>query len=196
MKGKLLALHRVRGEPAEMSDAALVAACAAGDTAALGALFDRHRAMVHRFLTRLAGADRDTDDLVQETFLQVHRSAARFGGRASVKTWLLGIAVNVSRRHRRTEGRRRTATSDLGRQPQRPSSAPDEATHNRQLVAHLLGALAALPPELREAFVMCDLEEVPGAEAAAVLGIRPGTLWWRLSEARRALREALDGMAP
>ena len=92
MKGKLLALRRVAGDPAEMSDVALLAACAVGDSAALGALFDRHRSAVQRFLARLAD-QRDTDDLVQETFLQVNRSADRFRGRSSVKTWILGIAV-------------------------------------------------------------------------------------------------------
>ena len=53
-----------------------------------------------------------------------------------------------------------------------------------------------LAPDLREVFVMCDLEEVPGAEAATALGLREGTLWWRLSEARKALRKALEGMTP
>lgn len=197
MKGKLLALHRIAGEPAAMSDVALLAACAVGDSAALGTLFDRHRSMVHRFLARLAGADqRNTDDLVQETFLQVHRSASQFGGRAGVRTWMLGIAVNVSRRHRRTEARRRAACADFGREPQRAARTPDHVARTRQFAIHLQNALAALAPDLREVFVMCDLEEVPGAEAATALGLREGTLWWRLSEARKALRKALEGMTP
>jgi RNA polymerase sigma-70 factor (ECF subfamily) len=197
MKGKLIALRRVTGEPSEMSDVALLAACAVGETAALGALFDRHRTMVHRFLARLAGADqRNTDDLVQETFLQVNRSAARFRGRSAVRTWMLGIAVNVSRRHGRSEARRRAATTDFIGQPQRSPMTPDETARKRQFAQHLQRALAGLPQDLREAFVMCDLEEIAGAEAATALGIRQGTLWWRLSEARKALRTALEGMTP
>jgi RNA polymerase sigma-70 factor (ECF subfamily) len=197
MKGKLLALRRVSGEPSEMSDVALLAACAVGETAALGALFDRHRMMVHRFLARLAGADQgNTDDLVQETFLQVNRSAARFRGRSAVRTWMLGIAVNVSRRHARSETRRRTATTNFIGQPQRSPVTPDETARKRQFAQHLQRALAELPQDLREAFVMCDLEEIAGAEAATALGIRQGTLWWRLSEARKALRTALEGMTP
>ena len=73
---------------------------------------------------------------------------------------------------------------------------PDEATRKREFALHLQRALAELPRGLREAFVMCDLEEVPGVEAAAVLGVREGTLWWRLSEARKTLRAALEGMSP
>ena len=52
----------------------------------------------------------------------------------------------------------------------------------------------ALPHDLRAAFVLCDLEEMPGVEAARALDVRAGTLWRRLHEARRALRAALfDG---
>ncbi len=195
MKGKLLALRRVAGDPVEMSDTALLAACAVGDGAALGALFDRHRSAVQRFLARLAD-QRDTDDLVQETFLQVNRSADRFRGGSSVKTWILGIAVNVSRHHRRAEVRRNSATTTFIGQPQPSPITPDEATRKREFAMHLQRALVELPHDLRVAFVMCDLEEVPGVEAAAVLAVREGTLWWRLSEARKALRAALEGMSP
>lgn len=196
-KGRLLPLRRIAGEPSEMSDAALLAGCAVGDVSSLGALFDRHRAMVHRFLARLAGTDqRHTDDLVQETFLQAQRSASQYAARSSVKTWLLGIAVNLARHHARAEARRRTMTTAFTHQPQSIATMPDEAARKRQFHAHLYAALDRLPSALREAFVMCDLEEVPGSEAAAALGIREGTLWWRLSEARKALRAALEGMTP
>ena len=60
----------------------------------------------------------------------------------------------------------------------------------------LLVALDDLPHDLREAFVMCDLEEVAGVDVARALGVREGTLWRRLHEARRALRCALTEKAP
>jgi RNA polymerase sigma-70 factor (ECF subfamily) len=53
-------------------------------------------------------------------------------------------------------------------------------------------ALAELPFDLRSAFVLCDLEEMSGADAAAALDVRPGTLGRRLFEARRALRAAVE----
>ena len=197
MKGKLIALRRATGEPAQMSDVALVAACAVGEAGALGALFDRHRATVQRFLARLAGVDaRSADDLVQETFLQIYRSASRFGGRSSVRTWVLGIAVNVARHHTRAESRRRAATTNLVDLPRPTTTRPDDAAGHRQFVVRLERALAALSPELREVFALCDLEEISGAEAARALGLREGTLWWRLSAARKALRVALEEMSP
>jgi RNA polymerase sigma-70 factor (ECF subfamily) len=57
-------------------------------------------------------------------------------------------------------------------------------------------ALAKLPFDLRAAFVLCDLEEMSGADAAAALDVRPGTLGRRLFEARRALRAAVEKVRP
>jgi len=192
VKGKLLPLRRVAGDAAEMSDDALLAASAVGESAALGALFDRYHARIHRFLGRLSGTDRrDLDDLVQATFLEVRRSAARFGGRASVKTWIFGIAVNVVRHHVRGEMRRRAMNQRFAELPAGLAAAPDTDAEQRQLLARVAAALAELPHDLKVALVMCDLEDIPGAEAARVLGVREGTLWRRLHEARKRLRAAV-----
>src|SRR3954454_20691012 len=96
-----------RGGPApdDVSDEALVAACAAGDLSALGTLFDRFAGPVFGFLGRLRADPFDLEDLVQTTFLEVRRTARRY--RASVKTWILAIAANVARHHVRSEVRRR-----------------------------------------------------------------------------------------
>jgi DNA-directed RNA polymerase specialized sigma24 family protein len=57
-------------------------------------------------------------------------------------------------------------------------------------------ALERLSPEHRAAFLLCELEEVPGPEAASLLGVKVGTLWRRLSEARARLRAALGKEQP
>ena len=59
-------------------------------------------------------------------------------------------------------------------------------------MSRLRDALGELSHDLRAAYVLCDLEDVPGVEAARVLGVRAGTLWRRLHEARRALRDAIE----
>ena len=77
---------------------------------ALEELFHRHGPQVNRILGRLGHVDRrDLEDLVQVTFIEVHRSARRFGGRSAVGTWILSVALNVARHHARSESRRRTA---------------------------------------------------------------------------------------
>ncbi len=193
MGGKVIVLRRIRGVVEEMSDEAIVAACASGDTAALGVLFDRFHRDVLRFLSRLLGHDcLELDDLAQATFLEVWRSAARFGRRSSVKSWILAISHNLARHHVRGEVRRRTALSLLEKRPPSPERSQEETIGDQMLVERLGRALMTLDPDRRTAFVMCDLEEISGVDAATALGIRPGTLWRRLHEARKALRRALE----
>src|SRR5262245_36285719 len=106
MKGKLLSFPKTVDERRQLSDEALVAACATGDAVALEALFDRYCEAVYCFLDRMSGTDeRDLEDLVQLVFLEVQRAAASFRGGSKVKTWLFGIAVNVARNHVRSEVR-------------------------------------------------------------------------------------------
>jgi RNA polymerase sigma-70 factor (ECF subfamily) len=192
VSAKLFALRRKDGAVAELSDEALLAACGVGETAALAALFDRYRSHVRRFISRLAGSDaRDLDDLVQTTFLEIYRAARKFRGASTVRSWVFGIAVNVVRQHARGERRRKDAMQRLVSVPAATVRHADESTLGRQQLERLARALEELPDEQRVAFVMCDLEEIPGTEAAKTLGVRAGTLWRRLHQARMALRAAV-----
>lgn len=196
MMGRLLPLRRVQGVVAEMSDEAVLAACALDDAAALGALFDRYQQAVFRFLMRYLGpAHPDVDDLVQGTFIEVRRSAAAFRGKSSVRAWILGIAANLARHHLRGETRRRGMLQGVALCPPGALRRPDDDTERRQLLLRLHQAITELPPELRGPLVLCDMEELPGAEAARALGLREGTLWRRLYEARVALRDTMERSA-
>jgi RNA polymerase sigma factor (sigma-70 family) len=178
----------------ELSDEALVAACAAGDTAALAALFDRHHSMLFRFVSRIASAGAsDVEDLVQSTFLELWRSSCRFRQSGSARSWVLGIAANLVRHYVRGEVRRRSAMADLAGQPPGSGGRPDELAARHQMIDRLAAALDRLPHDLRVAFVLCDVEEVPGVEAARALGVRQGTMWRRLHDARKRLREMMAG---
>ncbi len=192
-RGQVLPLRRVDGTRDELSDEALIASCAVDDSAALGALFDRHHRHLHRFIRRATGVDEEAaEDLLQETFVEVWRSAARFKGNSKVKTWIFGIAANVIRHHRRSESRRSNAMSkfdDLPKAVRAP--CPEDIAAGRESLRRVQQALDRLSPERRIVFVMCDLEGIPGVEAARVLGVRPGTVWRRRHEARHALRDAL-----
>jgi len=182
---------------AERSDAELLSAFSRGDPQALGDLFDRHHAAVYRFLSRLSGSRApDLDDLVQMTFLEVARSSARFDGRAQFRTWLFGIAVNVARHEIRSRMRERRAFGDAG--GERPSEIPgldrpDVNAERREILARLERSIRELPDTLREIFVACEIEDLPGAEVARELGIPEGTLWRRLYDARKRIRAAVEG---
>lgn len=189
--GKLLPFRRVEGTVGELSDRALVAAVADGDRAALGALYDRFHRDVFRFVARLARTI-DADDFVQLVFLEAHRSAPRFRGDSAVKTWLFGIAANLVRQHFRGEQRKRSALDVLGGIPVAPATTASDALVHEQRRRWLAAAVESLTPALREAYVLCVIEEVPGKEAARALGIREASLWRRLSDARDALRAAIE----
>jgi RNA polymerase sigma-70 factor (ECF subfamily) len=194
---RVLPFRPVEGKPSEMSDEGLVKACAVGDGAALGALFDRHYESVRGFLARSSGTDdRDLDDLVQVTFAAVPRAARRFDSRAQVRTWLLGIATNVVRHHVRAEVRRKRLSGAVA-----ASSRPTCVDAGAELLEHeraqrLQQAILELPEKLREPFLLVYLEGIPGREVAELLGVREGTIWKRLHQGRARLREALTGVEP
>ncbi len=191
--GDVVPLRRIAGEVHELSDEALVFAAGAGDPAALGALFDRFAADVYRFVTRIAGRfAADVDDLVQATFLEVYRSSARFHRRSSVKTWMFGIAINIVRHHRRSEGRRSSTLERFASVADRASSArPDVLTERARQLEQLARALDGLDEPLRVAYVLCVIEEATARDAAVALGTTEGTIWRRVHEARGQLQVEL-----
>ena len=189
--GTLLPFRRLHGTAEELSDRALVSAVAERDQAALGALYDRFHRDVYRFIAHLIRGDSLVDDFVQNTFLEAHRSAPRFRGDSAVKTWLFGIAANLVRQHRRTEQRREKASVALASVPNTPVPSPSDALTIEQQRQFVAAAIDMLTPALREVYVLCVIEEMPGKEAAVALGIREASVWRRLTDTREALRTAL-----
>lgn len=193
--GTLLPFRRVSGSTEELSDSALVAGVAQGDQAALGALYDRFHRDVARFLGHLLRRDKSiVEDLLQMAFLEAYRSAPRFRGDSSVKTWLFGIAANLVRTHFRGEQRGRAAMSSLATIERDRPASPSQQMIEEQRRRWLAAAIDGLTPALREAYVLCAIEEIPGKDAAQALGITEGSLWRRLSDARTALRAAIEEM--
>jgi len=193
MTGKVAYLRTGAAERAGILDETLVMACARGDRAALAELFDRHHRAVYRFLSRICGADGpDLDDLVQIVFITLLDAADGFRGRSAVRSWILGIAANVAHRHFRSEARRRRTADALAEIPVTGPRQPDAEVETAGQLRKLAAALPSLPYDLRLAFVMCDVEGIPGVDAARSLGIPSGTLWRRLHEARKTLAAAVE----
>ena len=192
--GKVVLLRRLSGAAGELTDEALVAACAVNDGAALGALFDRYSRALYRFASRLLGTTNDVDveDVVSATFLEACRSAHAYRGGSSVRTWLFGIAVNVVRHQVRGDLRRRIFLREYEQIPvANDVDRPDDAAARHQLLTKVEATLRALPDHLRVAFLMCDVEEISCSEAARALGLRQGTVWKRVRRAREILGETL-----
>jgi RNA polymerase sigma-70 factor (ECF subfamily) len=182
-----------------LTDPELIAQIGQGRLEALGLLFERHEALVRRYLGRLGASASDADDLVQATFLEVMRAAPRFDGSHSARSWLLGIAGMMARRHRRSLRRaaaRIAAWASALRGDACPTQGPAEQVANDAALRALAAALDRLPQKKREVFVLVTLEGLSGQEAAAALDIPLKTVWTRLHHTRLALRAALTEVAP
>ena len=98
----------------------LVDAILAGERERFDELYARYRDRVFGFALRRVGSRADADDITQEVFLQVYRSISSYQGRASLATWIFGIAHNVTCRHYRSKGGPSVSleTCDVGEQMQ------------------------------------------------------------------------------
>jgi RNA polymerase sigma-70 factor (ECF subfamily) len=169
----------------------LARALAAGDEGALRVAYRDHAPAVRAFARRLVGDDDEAEDLVHEVFVRLPGAARRFRGDASLRTLLVSMAINHARQHVRAAIRRRAAMERLARE-QRVVPAPAVDPGERHALAQALTrALDALPLDQRVAFVLCEVEERPSAEAAALVGTRDGTMRARLMLAKKKLRGLL-----
>jgi RNA polymerase sigma-70 factor (ECF subfamily) len=185
----IVAPHAVYSESSSLS---LVARVCDGDSAALAELYDQHAAPLLAFARRLLGDHAAAEDLVHEVFIAAPAALARFQGQASVRTFLISIAVNHARHHLRAAGRRRAATERYAREPEPVLGGTPEEQLGRQSLAHALSsALDVLPLDQRVAFVLCEVEERTSREAAEIVGAPEATLRTRLFHAKRKLRDEL-----
>ncbi|NES16848.1 MULTISPECIES: sigma-70 family RNA polymerase sigma factor [Micromonospora] len=165
-------------------------AAGTGDRAAQAAFVRSTQAEVWRFTAALVDPD-SADDLTQETYLRAFRALPGFEGRASARTWLLGIARRACADHLRTVVRRRRLDERLAAHAATERPYPDPAG---QLGATDL--VRRLPSERRGAFVLTQLLGLSYAEAAEVEGVPVGTIRSRVARARGDLVDAVgDALA-
>lgn len=160
-----------------------------------------HRAVADRlyaFLLRMSRSRATADDLLQETFLRMHRARGSFEVGARVLPWCYAIARNVCIDHARSRAVRKESPNDPDDAPEPPSPDPDgEAVAiGKELAARVERALAKLPPNQREAFILIRYEGMSVHDAAMVLGATEGAVKLRAFHAYEALRAALGDQAP
>jgi RNA polymerase sigma-70 factor (ECF subfamily) len=164
------------------TDDDLMAACAAGNRDAFAELYRRRRPDVYRFAVHMTGSRAAAEDIVQDVFLAVMRDGSRYrAGASGFVPWLLGIARNLCRRRATQRGMR-----PLDEVDERAVESEDLVARDEEL-ARLRAGLAALPARYREVVVLCDLEELPYAAAAKVMGCAVGTVRSRLHRGRARL---------
>jgi len=180
----------VERERALQSD--LVARLTLGDRTAIAELYDAHHAAVRAFAKRLVGEVAAAEDLVHEVFVALPQAVRGYRGEASLRTFLIAVAVNHARHHVRAAARRRYAMERYEREPPRGSSDPEQATGRRELALALERCLDALPLDQRVAFVLCEVEERTSSEVAQIVGAPEGTVRTRLFHAKKKLRALLE----
>ncbi|MEV5705151.1 RNA polymerase sigma factor [Actinoallomurus sp. NPDC052274] len=161
-------------------------------------VFDAYFAEIHRYAAKRLGPDAAAD-VAAQTFLEAFRHRRRYDPiRASVRTWLYGIATKVVGRHQRTETRALRARARLGpgRDAEEHTERVDTRVSAQGLRGELAGAIAALPHGQRDVLLLVALADLSHEEVAAALGISYGTVGSRLNRARTKLRKALGGTNP
>jgi RNA polymerase sigma-70 factor, ECF subfamily len=180
------------GDPA--TEAELIARAQAGDVAAFERLSGAYADRLFMLLLRLLGDRGEAEDVAQEVMLRAWRGIARFRGRSSYFTWLYRIAVNEANRALERRARR-PASVPLGpeelRLPTSPADDPSRQAEARELRLALARALDDLPPPLRTAIVLRDVEGLSTRDAAQIAGVGQAAFKSRLHQARVRVREAI-----
>jgi RNA polymerase sigma-70 factor (ECF subfamily) len=202
-----------------VEDPVLVAAAQTGDTEAFDTLVVRHSPKLYGLVFHMTASHEDTDDLLQDLWAKVYRSLSGFRGASRFSTWVHSIAVHMTLNFLKKRGRRAAVSLDAaapvmassgdGTEPSMHSGSalalleeglvnphtPRSETYLSELQARLTEALDQLSPEHRAVVTLFDVQGVPHAEIARVMGVSEGTVRSRLFYAHRQLQSLLSDMA-
>lgn len=163
---------------------------APGDTPSFAQVYEEHFAFVWRSARRLGVPEASLDDVVQDVFVTVYRRLPAFEGRSQLKTWIFGILRHTVGDFRRTLRRKPTEAMEQ-ELPDAHAGGPHEAAARREGVKLLDSVLGELSEELREVFVLAELEQLSAPEVAAALTLNVNTVYSRLRTARAEFEAAL-----
>jgi RNA polymerase sigma-70 factor (ECF subfamily) len=185
--------------------AMLVRRCIAGDAVAWEEIVQRYSRRIYNICYRFAGSADDAQDLTQEVFIKMYRMMSSYDvGRGAFMTWVTTITRNLLVDHfRKTKQERMTESLDVSssehedamplseRIPDR-GSPPDAHVQSREAGETVHQALQKLSPELREAVILRDLQDMEYREIASVLRVPEGTVKSRINRGRAELARVLQ----
>ncbi len=164
-------------------------AVARGDETALAMLVGRHAPQLRAYLHRHSGNSEDADDLLQETWVRVARSAQRFDPTRRFRSWLYGIATNLARDLFRRRGTRERALRELAMQPRvEPEIGPIDRSKLHERISRL-------PERTRSVLILRYFEGMNEIEMAEILKVPRGTVKSRLHAALCELRREYEVLA-
>jgi RNA polymerase sigma-70 factor (ECF subfamily) len=186
------------GSEEDAEDVRLMSLVAGGDTSAFEKLIERHQALVVGTVARMLGSNSDVEDLAQQVFLRVWRSAGRYVARAKFTTWLLKITRNlVFNEMRRTKRHAHVPMQQEGQVEQIPVKdesvqSPAESLLEKELQQAIESAIIELPATQRMALILRRYEDRSYEEIADVLNLSVPAVKSVLFRARTELRARLS----
>jgi len=175
-----------------------------GDRSAFAVLLRRHQAPLYNFALRHLGNGHTAEEIVQDAFVRVVQSAAEFKHEARFSTWVYTIARNLCIDHLRKSALRRHPSLDAPRQgetgagptlgEQTADARPDveRAAAAGEIREQVLAAIAELPDEQREVFLMREVSNLPFKEISRIVGVPENTVKSRMRYALERLQEELS----
>ena len=180
---------------ADPEDRALVVRALAGDQSAYGGLMQRHRDAVYRLARGHVGDTDEALDITQESFIAAFAALSSYDKGRPFRIWIARITLNKCRdwARRRTVRRFFTAARPIDEAlgVRDTSETPEEAVGSKQELVRIGAAVASLQGSLKNALLLCAVEGMSHADAAAVLGTTPKAVETRLYRARAKLAEIL-----
>lgn len=193
-------------EAAAAADLALVKRAQGGDVAAFGELVEQNRRAVFRAALAAVGSAIEADDVAQEAFVTAFQKLDGFRGEAAFKTWLLSITWRKAIDRRKSVSRwmqrlvtpaHSEETGEAWNPMERLAAggpSQDDELMTSDLQKRLKPLIASLPKKLRDALLLAGSGDHTYDEIGQMLRIPTGTVKWRVSEARKVLKQKMTAM--
>jgi RNA polymerase sigma factor (sigma-70 family) len=183
----------------------LIRRCLSGDADAWEDIVHRYNRRIYNICYRFAGSSDDAEDLTQEVFIKMYRTLTSYDvERGAFMTWVTTMTRNLlvdhfrkTKQERLTDSLEATTTAEeegptLGEQIQDQGQLPDSRQQTRETEEAVHHALQKLSPELREAVILRDLQDMDYKEIAGVLRVPEGTVKSRINRGRTELGRLLS----
>jgi RNA polymerase sigma-70 factor, ECF subfamily len=191
----------------ELPDLELVRLAQAGDTEAFGILVGRHQRAVFRAALAGVGSATEADDVAQEAFVAAFKKLGDFRGQAAFKTWMLAITWRKAMDRRKglsrwlrsmvapvTQPDVAEESVDYIERVRSPLRSQEEEMSGAELQRTIRDLITTLPRKLRDPLLLAGSREYSYEQIGVMLGIPLGTVKWRVSEARRLLKQKLAAL--
>jgi RNA polymerase sigma-70 factor (ECF subfamily) len=181
-------------------DQQLVERAQRGDKRAFELLVLKYQRKLGRLLSRFVRDSAEVEDVTQEAFIKAYRALPSFRGDSAFYTWLYRIGINTAKNYLVALGRRAPTTTGFDNEEAegfedaeqlRDSSTPESELEGKEIAATVNHAMDALPPDLRTAITLREIEGLSYEEIASVMNCPVGTVRSRIFRARDAIAAEL-----